>query len=141
MALAAGLDLAETVARLEPAVAARVLYPAGMGAYQFGHDLFWETAYADLAPGARARTHLALARALGSRREAGADVGAGDIAHHWARAVPPADPAEALGHVEAAAREATASLAHEEAARHWQQALRLAELAGPVPGGLACDLR
>lgn len=136
VALAAGLDLAETVARLEPAVAARVLHPAGMGAYRFGHDLFWETAYADLAPGARARTHLALARALGSRREAGADVRAGDIAHHWARAVPPADPAEALGHVEAAAREATASLAHEEAARHWQQALRLAELAGPVPGGL-----
>lgn len=104
--------------------------------YQFEHDLFRETGYADLAPGLRASIHLALARALGARREAGADGRAGDIAHHWARAVPPADPAEALHYVKAAAREATAGLAHEEAARHWQHAVRLAELAGPVPDGL-----
>jgi predicted ATPase len=139
VAEAAGLDLANAVTRLEPAVDARVLRPAGLGMYQFGHDLFRETAYADLAPGARAGTHLALARVLVSRREAGADIRAGDIAHHWARAVPPADPAEALHHVEAAARDATMGLAHEEAARHWQQALRLAELAGPVAGGLRAD--
>jgi hypothetical protein len=136
VAEAAGLDLADAVTRLEPAVAGRVLRPAGMGVYQFEHDLFRETAYADLAPGVRASTHLALARALVSRREAGAGARAGDIAHHWARAVPPADPAEALNYVEVAAHEATAGLAHEEAARHWQQALRLAELAGPVADSL-----
>src|SRR5262249_17904661 len=57
----------------------------------------------------------------------------GDVAFHYARAVPAAPPAEALRHVVEAARDATSRLAYEEAARHWRDAVRLAELAGAVP--------
>jgi hypothetical protein len=113
----AGADLASTMDTLQPAVVARVLRPADMGAYRFEHDLFRETAYADQDPATRARTHLAVARALGARRDGGGEARAGDIAHHWARAVPAADPVEAMTNVAMAARDATARLAHEEAAR------------------------
>jgi tetratricopeptide (TPR) repeat protein len=134
-----GNDLASIVDTLQPAVAARVLRPIGVGTYRFEHDLFRETAYAELDPASRARTHLAVARALSKRREAGGEVRMGDIAHHWARAVPAADLAEAVANVVEAARDATSRLAHEEAARHWRQALRLAELAGSVPPGMRVD--
>ncbi|WP_203909074.1 ATP-binding protein [Rhizocola hellebori] len=137
---AAHVDLASIVDILQPAVAARVLRALDVGIYRFEHDLFRETAYADLDPGTRAQTHLAVARALGARRKAGGQVRPGDIAHHWARAVPAADPAEALANVEQAARDATTRLAHEEAVRHWKQALRLAELAGNVPPGMQVEL-
>jgi hypothetical protein len=137
VAVVAGVGLAEAVAPMEPAGAAGVLRPTGVGVFWFEHDLFRETAYADLNRVTRGGTHLAVARALVTRRNSGGEVRAGDIAHHWYRAVPPADPSEALRYLEAAARDATARLAHEEAARHWRQALRLAELAATVEGACA----
>jgi hypothetical protein len=140
LAAATSTSYAEVEFRLEPAVLARVLRPTGLGRYRFEHDLYRETRYERLNPTVRARMHRAIADALMDRRSAGADVRMGDIAHHYARAVPAVAPEAALTHVRAAAVDAEAHREHEEAARYWAQAIRLAEVAGAVPPAMRLAL-
>ncbi|WP_412744351.1 ATP-binding protein [Krasilnikovia sp. MM14-A1004] len=124
-----GIGYAETLARVETAVRAGVLVAAGAGRHRFTHDLFRESLYGALRGDARSRIHLAVATALRER----AGVPPGELAHHFALAVPAVDPATAAGYAVAAAEHAGARLAYEEAVRHWRQALRLLEHGGPVP--------
>ena len=140
LADASGVPYGEVVARLGPAVTAGVLRLDGVGRYRFEHDLYRETRYQDQDPAERARAHRAVAETLRLRRATGAEVRSGDIAHHYAHAIPAVTPDEALGHVRAAATEAEHRRAHEEAARHWAQAVRLAEVGGAVPTGLRLTL-
>jgi hypothetical protein len=140
LADAADVPYADVVARLGPAVSARVLRLEAVGRYRFEHDLYRETRYQDQDPASRARAHRAVAETLRRRLAAGADVRSGDIAHHYAHAIPAVTPEQALAQVRAAALDAERRRAHEEAARHWAQAVRLAEMAGTVPTELRLTL-
>ncbi|WP_412740501.1 ATP-binding protein [Krasilnikovia sp. MM14-A1259] len=128
-----GIGYADTLARTETAVRAGVLVPAGVGRHRFAHDLFRESLYGALSGDARSRTHLAIATALQERAARGGDVTPGELAHHYALAVPAIAPAVAAEFAVAAAEHAGARLAYEEAVRHWRQALRLLEQGGTVP--------
>ncbi|MFF1904469.1 ATP-binding protein [Kitasatospora sp. NPDC058218] len=124
-----GVGLLASVARLPdvrlpdllaPAVEARIVARDEEGpGYSFVHDLFREELAAQLAPVARARTHLAVAHALeGSERVA-------ELARHYADALPVGPVGPAVDYAVRAARAAMDQLAFEEAVRQWRRAVRL----------------
>ena len=123
-----GPDDIDTIAPvLDEAQRARVLVDED-GCWRFVHDLYRETALAQVPGAQRAALHLAIGEALLAHSGGGADPaavgGAARLAAHFVAAG--ADGADqALRWSVRAAREATARLGHEDAARHYVTALGL----------------
>src|SRR5262249_13439425 len=127
-------DRDEVGAALGSAVAAGLVVAEEPGRFAFAHAIVRDALYDDLAPARRAQLHGDVARMLGARRDAGADVSATELAHHrLAAARAGADPQPAWDATVEAAREAGAALGHAEAAAHYAAALEALELGAEAP--------
>lgn len=117
----------ELLAVLEQAAGASMLTESASmpGRFWFAHALLVQVLYEDLGTTRRARLHRRFARALADAL--GEDMGArtGEVAFHWANAVTPVDPGEAVSYAGLAGDRALAQLAPEEALRWFTFALDL----------------
>jgi hypothetical protein len=130
VAAVAGLDVAEVLSLIDPAVVAEVVgVPGPAGRYRFAHAVVREVLLAELSTAERADTH---------RQHAGRLAAAGappaEIAAHWLRgAISEPDLLEAASWAQRAATAASAGLAWGDAVALLHSALDAAErgLAGP----------
>jgi len=124
LADAAGLSAAELRTALREATASHLIVAGVDGMYRFRHALLREVVHDDLLPGEHAELHLALARALERRAQAGAEgvwITAG-MAHHFRSAGD--QPAALKASVQAAAAAGRVH-AHGEAAGLLERALEI----------------
>jgi DNA-binding CsgD family transcriptional regulator len=125
---------------LEEALSARILEALpGPGRYRFGHALFRETLYEEIAPPRRSRLHLRVARTLEARAAGSAGLAAA-LAYQYGAALPGGDPVRAVDWARRAADQASALQAHEEAARYLRLSLQGMEVGGEFEAGLRCAL-
>ncbi|MDR3454251.1 MAG: AAA family ATPase [Rhodoferax sp.] len=124
--LADDLDEEALSAALEEALRASVIEALQTmpGRYHFGHALFREILYDEIAPPKRGRLHLKVACALEAahRHDMGRHLPA--LAHHYWAALPGGDAALAVAYALRAAEQADKLLAHEEAVRYYGLALQ-----------------
>jgi DNA-binding CsgD family transcriptional regulator len=130
--LAAALRISPTatVAALDPAVSARLVYPADSraGTYRFVHALFRDAVEEQLAPSRRAELH---ARAFGALRDTGWGQ-ASDLAHHAVHGRPGISDSVAAAAARSAAEAADRLLAWEDAAAWWRTVIVLTQRFGRV---------
>ena len=106
----------------------------------FAHDLYRETLYAALATAQRIDLHHRVATALERRHERGGPVFPGELARHFAAAVPVAGPGPALAWAHRAARDELSRFAFAEAAGQLARARAAIGAAGvAVPDGDLVD--
>jgi hypothetical protein len=96
-----------------------------VGRFSFTHALIQRTLYQDLSANRRARTHERVAEALEDLCAGRPGDRVGELAHHWAQAMRPADTAKAVEYAAQAGDAAMAGLAPAEAVRWFTQALDL----------------
>ena len=113
---------ARTFERLTPAVANALVSDAA-GGFSFAHAIVGHTLYEELSHTARAFLHEAIAAALEQLSDT--DERAGEIAHHWARAIGPSSAIKAAEFALRAGDHALAQLAPDEAVTFYRQALDL----------------
>ena len=143
--LAAVTGADELAAGLPPAVAFRLLEPAG-DSYLFRHPLIQEAVYGSLLPADRRELHTRAARRLAATDEQAAGTGtaaeqaarAAETAHHW-RAAGAAGPAlaaalRAAGLATAASAPAEAHAWYEAALGGWPAAAGTPEATAAAPG-------
>ncbi len=125
LARASEVDEEEVLDLLDTAkTAALVREPSDVvGRFSFTHALIQRTIYQDLGPSRRARAHERVAEALEQLAAASPGSRAGELAHHWSRALRPADTAKAVEYAMQAGAGALASLAPDDAVRWYNQAL------------------
>jgi DNA-binding SARP family transcriptional activator len=115
---------------LDEAVTARLVtdVPGSPGRLRFTHALVRDTLYDALPQARRVDLHRRAGEAIEAL--AGADVSPylSELAHHYFRALPGANPLLAVDYIRRAAQQATALLAHEEAARLYSTAVQALEL-------------
>ena len=125
--LAAALRISPeaTVAALDPAVSARLVYPADSraGTYRFVHALFRDAVEEQLVPSRRAELH---ARAFGALRDTGWGQ-ASDLAHHAVHGRPRVSDSVAAAAARSAAEAADRLLAWEDAAAWWRTVMALTQ--------------
>jgi class 3 adenylate cyclase len=109
----------------DEAIRARLLEERGVDRYRFVHKLVAETLVADLSATRRATLHLRLATA--TERENASDIERviGELAHHYALAVPFGDLTHTIEVIARAGHKAMRQLAFAEAADYFRQALGL----------------
>ena len=137
LAAALRISPAATVAALDPAVSARLVYPADSraGTYRFAHALFRDAVEDQLAPSRRAELH---ARAFAALRDTGWGQ-ASDLAHHAVHGRPHVSDSVAAAAARDAAEAADRLLAWEDAAAWWQSVIALTQPSAGVDPGL--DMR
>ena len=130
LAAALRISPAATVAALDPAVSARLVYPADTraGTYRFVHALFRDAVEEQLAPSRRAELH---ARAFGAFRDTGWGQ-ASDLAHHAVHGRPGISDSVAASAARSAAEAADRLLAWEDAAAWWRTVIALTQRSGRV---------
>ena len=130
LAAALRISPAATVAALDPAVSARLVYPADSraGTYRFVHALFRDAVEEQLAPSRRAELH---ARAFAALRDTGWGQ-ASDLAHHAVHGRPRVSDSVAAAAARDAAEAADRLLAWEDAATWWRTVIALTQPSGPV---------
>src|SRR3954447_12885269 len=137
-------DLVRAAGATRPAVAAALERSTGAGLvvsaadapghFAFAHAIVRDAVNEALTERRRGELHEAVGAALRARRDAGADVGAAQLAHHaLAAARDGADPQPAWQAALDAAREAQMMLGHAEAARHYADALEALALGAEAP--------
>jgi hypothetical protein len=130
-----GYDRDQVGDALGNAAAAGLVVAEQPGRFAFTHAIVRDALYDDLTSSRRAQLHDDVARSLGERRDAGADVSAAELAHHrLAAARAGADPQPAWEATVEAAREAASALGHAEAAAHYAAALEALELGAEARG-------
>jgi hypothetical protein len=108
--------------------------PGERGHFVFAHAIVRDAVREALPAQRHGALHEALAHALRSRRDAGADVSAARIAHHaLAAARLGADPQPAWEAALEAAAEAAGALGHAEAAARYEEALEALGLGAEAP--------
>jgi len=120
VAHACGVDVAATLAALEPAIEAGLVAEASPGCYSFVHLLMRMTIYDDLPATRRVRGHVAAARAIEA-------LGTGerhwpDLAHHWGEAAVAGHVEEAVASALQAGERAIAATAHDAAVEYLRAA-------------------
>ena len=110
----------------EEAIRARLLEERGVGRYRFVHRLVAETLIADLSVTRRAGLHLRLATAIERENASDIEVVIGELAHHYAMAVPFGDLIHTVDVIERAGHKAMRQLAFAEAAGYFRRAFDLA---------------
>lgn len=127
----------ELLGHLDDARAARVI--EDMPVLRFSHDLVRTTLYAGLGRGERRRMHEAVALALESQNAARPEAIAAALGHHFAEALPGADPAKAIHYLTLAGDAAGDVNASHDAASHYRRAAEIAKASGSGADVL-CDL-
>ncbi len=117
-----GSSPADIVSGLAPAVAAGLVTSSSRDGFWFTHDLFRETLYRALDATLRADLHGRIGDALEDRRRRGGHVDPGDLAYHFARAVPTREADQAFHWAREAALDERRRLAFTEAAGHLRRA-------------------
>ena len=131
LARAAGVDVADCLACLEPLQALGLLEPGqdDPSSLRFAHDLVRESVSETTAQQQVARLHLRVADAL-EQTHAGDDDAAEQLAYHLWAAGPLAEPARTAGALIRAGRCAANKLAFDSANRHLRSAVRATRAAG-----------
>jgi DNA-binding CsgD family transcriptional regulator/tetratricopeptide (TPR) repeat protein len=126
---------------IEEALRSRIVEPEERpGWFQFSHAVIRETLYDEIAIPTRIGLHLRVAQAIEGLYADEADRHLPALAHHYARALPGADPTRAADIARRAAERATGLLAHEEAARYYRLALQAAGMTSACDPALKCRL-
>lgn len=133
LAALAGLAPLETLARLEPAVAAGVAAQVAPGTYRFAHALFREVLYAEHTLESRVRLHGRAMRRLEQARDSERADWLPQLAYHAFESAPLGHAGEAIEYCRRAAAQASAGRAFGEAAAQLERALQLAGGAGTQP--------
>ncbi len=108
--------------RLDDATRARLIAPRSRaGTYAFAHDTIREALYEELPTARRADLHRRVAEAI-ETRSAG-DFRANDVAYHYHRGLPCAEPARVERHARQAGESAMRRFAYEDACRFFGWAL------------------
>ncbi len=137
VARAAGERPADALSALEPAERARLVETTeASGSFRFSHALVREALQAELASGARAAIHYAVAEALASQPKPDLS----ELAAHHLAALPGGDPEAALDVVVRAAAQARERLAFEEAIRFAEAGLRVLDEGTASDRGRRCLL-
>jgi tetratricopeptide (TPR) repeat protein len=131
VAATASLDNAALLPLLDEAEVARLVGDAGGGRFTFTHPLIRETAYRELGLARRVRLHADVADALERLADAGVNVDAAALAHHFRMASPSGNAAKAVGYAELAAARAMTMLAYEAAVTNCEHALETLSLCPP----------
>jgi DNA-binding NarL/FixJ family response regulator len=135
------LDEESCALALEEALQARVIESLPEpGRYHFGHALFRETLYEEIAAPRRSGLHLRVARALESAATQDASRHLPALAYHCWAALPGGDAARAVDYARRAAEQAGALLAHEEATRYYRLALQGMDAGSGFEPALRCQL-
>lgn len=131
LATAAGVDELDVIDRCDRAVSAAVLQPtAVVDRYTFTHALIERTLYQSMSASRRARAHRSIAETL-EHHHADDPARAGELAHHWAAAVQPADTTKALHYAQLAGDRALDQLAPHDAGHWYTRALELCDREEP----------
>ncbi|MDB5946380.1 MAG: transcriptional regulator, LuxR family [Ramlibacter sp.] len=126
---------------LEEALQARVIESLPEpGRYHFGHALFRDTLYEEIAAPRRSGLHLRVARALESAPNQDLSRHLPALAYHCWAALPAGDAARAVDYARRAAEQAGALLAHEEATRYYGLALQGMDAGSGFEPVLRCQL-
>jgi tetratricopeptide (TPR) repeat protein len=136
---AVGSSLAEVVALLDEAVAARIVQEVAgaLGTYAFSHALVCETLYESLPAGTRFTLHDRVLGAL--EAQPGADAILPELAYHALRAVPLGRAEQAVRYATEAGHQAARLLAWEVATGHYATALQALDLT-PADVGRRAEL-
>jgi tetratricopeptide (TPR) repeat protein len=122
----ADLTRSDCLAALDDAFWGGLVSSVGDGLHwRFVHMVAGETIYDGLAPGHRAKLHVAVARTLQKRFADAPDRAAGTVAEHYRKGLAAAVPQEAFEALIAAAEAAERSFSFEEAAEHRETALEI----------------
>jgi predicted ATPase len=122
LGVVSGLSPDVLLDRLDEAVRANVLFQAKDGQHRFAHALVRDVLYKKLSSVERAAKHRAVGEGLLAHYADAIDAHATELADHFARALPGADPERAIDLAMRAAEQETALGRHREAAKHWLQA-------------------
>jgi predicted ATPase/class 3 adenylate cyclase len=132
-AAAEGLNEEVLLSALEEAIAARLVLEISGPAprHRFTHALVRDTIYHGFSAARRVALHRRVAEAIETLHACALDDHLPALAHHWARATPPAlEKTPAVDYARRAGDRALAQLAHDEAAQYYCQALGLIDAAG-----------
>ena len=99
------------------------------GGYEFSQAATRDSLYDELPGSRRASLHKAIGEALEERYDDRIESHLGELAYHFAEAVPAEDPAKGADYAWWAGERAAALYAYEDAAAHFTTALRLFEMA------------
>jgi len=119
------LEASEVSAVFEQAVREGLIVevPGRPGYHRFAHDMARHAFYDAVPQERRARTHLAVGRAIVEVLGAGASAAASELATHFSHAIDVGGAADAVGWGREAAAQAARSLAYADAVRHLRRAL------------------
>ncbi len=124
VARALGLESADLIAQLEPAVRAWFIIEDG-AEYVFTHTLLRDALYHTMESANRRALHLALAHSI--RNHTGSAIRIAQVADHLLAAVPLGDLQETCRYSLQAGRESAARFAYSKAQAFFQMALQIAE--------------
>ena len=108
---ATGLSEDQVLDALLPAIEARLVDETGPARFRFAHALVRQSVEDGLSPGVRRRLHLAVGRAIERRTRSDP----GELAHHFAAAVPLVPAETAIGYARRAAAAAMRAVAYDNA--------------------------
>ena len=119
---ALGVAAEPLLSRLDDATHARLIAPRSRaGTYAFAHDTIREALYEELSTARRADLHRRVAEAIEARSVG--DFQANDVAYHYHRGLPCAEPARVERHARHAGEAAMRRFAYEDACRFFGWAL------------------
>ena len=141
LAAVTGCSLSAVMDLVQPAIEAGLLVVAPTGEVRFSHDLFRETLYGALGPGARTTLHALVGEALEARLGSGAAGRPGEVAGHYAHAIRALGTGKAVLWARRAAADERRRSAFSEAAAHIRRLRLAAANAGrPVEAPLLVEL-
>jgi DNA-binding winged helix-turn-helix (wHTH) protein/tetratricopeptide (TPR) repeat protein len=136
---ALGIDGGDLLARLDEAARARLIAPRRRaGTYGFTHDTIREALYEELSTARRVELHGHVARAFEER--SGGDFRLSDLAYHYHRALPRADPAVVQRYSRMAGEAAMRGFAYEDAAQFYGWALDAQRFRGDGDARSLCEI-
>jgi DNA-binding winged helix-turn-helix (wHTH) protein/tetratricopeptide (TPR) repeat protein len=134
-----GIPADKLLAALDQASRAHLIAPrARGGTYGFSHDTIREALYEELSTARRAELHTRVAQALEGR--AAGEHRVNDLAYHYFRALPQADPARAERFARLAADGAMQAYAYEDAAQFYAWALEAQRFREDADPRSSCQL-
>jgi hypothetical protein len=124
---------------LDQAVRARLIAPRSRaGSYGFCHDTIRESLYEELSTARRVELHYRVAEAL--EGQAAGDFGVKDLAYHYYRALPRAEPERAVHYARAAGKSAMRGFAYEEAAQFYGWAIEAQRFSSDTDPRSRCEM-
>jgi DNA-binding winged helix-turn-helix (wHTH) protein/tetratricopeptide (TPR) repeat protein len=136
---ALGIAAEPLLLRLDEAARARVVAPRPRaGTYAFEHETIREALYEELSTARRVDLHRRVAEAI-EARSAG-DLRANDLAYHYYKGLPSAEPARVEQHAREAGESAMRRYAYEDAAQFFGWALEAQRFQEGVEPRSCCEL-